>query len=43
MRDDFWPWPKRFYTELARNTAFIADGLQFQKWANAVFFMQAVY
>lgn len=33
----------KFYVELARNAAFIADELQFQKWANAEFFMQALY
>lgn len=32
----------KFYAELARNTAFITDGLQFQKWANAEFLMQTL-
>lgn len=35
-----WPWPMIFYAELAGVTAFIVNGLQFQKWVNAEFFMQ---
>lgn len=35
-----WPWPMKFYAELAGITTFIVNGLQFQKWVNAEFFMQ---
>lgn len=42
MRDDFVATANEIYTDLVRNTAFPADGLWFQKWANTVFFMQVL-